>query len=200
MLSEPLDVTLKVVNVFNRLGIDYLIGGSLASAVYGTARSTLDSDLVTNLSSDHIPALVQALQDEFYIDGEMVQDAIEQSTSFNLIHLETMFKVDVFILKGRPFDKVEFDRRIRRVISNESPAEAFFASPEDIILVKLDWFRQGGEVSERQWRDVLGVLLVQAERLDMDYLQEWAAKLGINDLLEKARIQINHTTNRNGIN
>jgi hypothetical protein len=186
MLSEPIQVTLKVVAVFDRLEIPYFIGGSLASALYGVARATMDADLVADIHLAHITELVSALDGEFYIDAEMIQDAIEHTNSFNLIHLETMFKVDVFLLKQRPFDQNQMRRRISQGMGNEPEDRAYFATAEDIILAKMEWYRAGGETSERQWRDILGVLNLQADRLDTLYLQKWAAGLGIQDLLTRA--------------
>jgi hypothetical protein len=186
MLSEPIQVTLRVVTTFERLGIPYLIGGSFASAVHGLVRATMDVDLVADIKPAHIPLLVAILEDEFYIDAEMIRDAIQHTSSFNLIHLETMFKVDVFILKQRPFDLNQMQRRTSQLVGDSPQDQAYFSTAEDIILAKLEWFRTGGEVSERQWRDILGVLDLQSDRLDFEYLQKWAANLDILDLLQRA--------------
>lgn len=186
MLPEPIQVTLKVVSAFERLGIPYLVGGSLASAIYGIVRATMDADLVADVKSDHVSPLVELLEGEFYIDPEMILDAIHHLSSFNLIHLETMFKVDVFILKQRPFDLNQMQRRVSRFLGNTPGEQAYFSTAEDIVLAKLEWFRAGDETSTRQWRDILGVLDEQGDRLDIDYLKKWALKLGIGDLLQKA--------------
>jgi hypothetical protein len=186
MLSEPIQVTLKVVMTFERLGIPYLIGGSFASAVHGIVRATMDADIVAEIKPDQVSSLVASLHDEFYIDANMILDAIQHTTSFNLIHLDTMFKVDVFILKQRPFDLNQMQRRISQSVGDAPEERAYFSTAEDIILAKLEWFRAGGEVSERQWRDISGVLDLQGDRLDFEYLQRWAVRLGIQDLLQKA--------------
>lgn len=186
MLSEPIQVTLKVVEAFNRLEIPYLIGGSLASAVHGIVRATMDADLVADIKPEQVPPLVALLEDEFYIDADMIQDAIQYNSSFNLIHLGTMFKVDVFILKQRAFDINQMQRRISQSLGDAPDEQAYFSTAEDIILAKLEWFRAGGETSERQWRDILGVLDIQSDRLDFEYLQNWAENLKIQDLLQKA--------------
>jgi hypothetical protein len=186
MLSEPVQVTLRVVSAFDHLGIPYLIGGSFASAVYGIVRSTMDADLVADIRPEHVQRLISLLEKEFYIDDGMIMDAIENSGSFNIIHLETMFKVDVFIPKNRPFDKNQMERRISQTLGESTGDKAYFSTAEDIILAKLEWFRAGGETSERQWRDILGVLDLQSSRLDFEYLRKWALSLAISDLLEKA--------------
>jgi hypothetical protein len=189
MLSEPIAVTLLVIQALDALGVPYLIGGSLASAVHGVARATVDTDLVADLRPEHAEPLAQALRDAFYVDAESIQDAIRRRSSFNVIHLETMFKVDVFVRKRRPFDQAQFERRQAQVVATDPERTAYVASPEDTVLTKLEWYRMGGEVSDRQWRDVLGVLKVQGERLDLVYLRRWAAALRIADLLEQALAQ-----------
>lgn len=186
MLPEPIQVTLKVVSAFNRLEIPYLIGGSLASAVHGIVRATMDADLVADIKPEQVLPLVALLEGEFYADAQMIHDAIQHTSSFNLIHLETMFKVDVFILKQRAFDINQMQRRISQSLGDAPDEQAYFSTAEDIILAKLEWFRAGGETSERQWRDILGVVDIQSDRLDFEYLQDWAEKLGLQDLLQRA--------------
>ena len=186
MLTEPLAVTLAVTDALESLGVPYAIGGSLASAVHGVMRATMDADVVADLQLRHVEPLLQALGGAFYIDSEMVRDAIRRRASFNVIHFETLFKVDVFVMRSRAFDRSQLARR-RQILLGDSPERyAFVTSAEDIVLAKLEWFRLGGEMADRQWRDVLGVLRVQEERIDRDYLRRMAAGLGVTDLLEKA--------------
>ena len=186
MQNEPIEVTLKVTGIFEQLGVSYVIGGSLASTLYGMVRTTQDSDIVAEMRREHIQPFVSALQDEFYIDEEMIADSIQHNSSFNIIHRETMFKVDVFIPHQRPFLQSQFVRAQRQTFAFEKEVSAKFASPEDTILAKLEWYRMGGEVSDRQWRDILGVLKTRAGELDLGYLQKWAADLNIADLLKRA--------------
>lgn len=186
MPAEPLAVTLSVIEAFEKLNVPYLIGGSLASALHGTARSTLDTDLVADLRSEQVTPLVEMLQHDFYIDREVILDAIQHQSSFNIIHFETAFKVDVFIAKPRRFDQMQFQRRRLEVVANDPERRAYVTTAEDIVLAKLEWYRLGGGVSDRQWRDILGVLKVQAGRLDLDYLEKWAVELGVADLLQRA--------------
>lgn len=186
MLAEPLAVTLLVIEAFEKLEVPYLIGGSLASALHGTARSTLDSDLVADLKAEQVAPLVDMLKMDFYIDEIMILDAIRYQSSFNIIHLKTMFKVDIFINKHRRFDQAQFQRRQLQTVANDPERKAYVTTAEDIVLAKLEWYRLGDEISDRQWRDILGVLKVQAGRLDIDYLHQWAAELNVADLLLRA--------------
>jgi len=176
-----------LIQTFEALGIDYHIGGSIASSAYGIARATLDVDLVANLKANHVHDLVEHLANVYYLDEERICDAVARQSSFNLIHLETMLKVDVFVLKSRPYDQTAFSRaRLEKLGEGESNRLHRLASPEDVILSKLDWYRQGGCISERQWNDVLGVLKVQQSSLDFEYMQHWAGSLGLPDLLNQA--------------
>src|SRR4030043_2409703 len=133
-LPDIIEVTLKVVKVFEKLGIAYHIGGSLASSAFGMARSTLDVDIVADIKPGQAYDIFENLREEFYVDSEMISDAIQKQSSFNLIHLETLFKVDVFPLKNHPFDQEAFQRRLQKAPSEDTSQKLFFATPEDIIL------------------------------------------------------------------
>lgn len=189
MLPDPIAVTLLVTDTLETLGVPYVIGGSPAGAVHGVVRATMDADLVADLRPEHAGPLARALGDAFYVDVEAIHDAIRHRSSFNVIHLETIFKVDIFIPRQRPFEQVQFKRRTRQVVSADPERTAYVSSAEDIVLAKLEWYRMGGEVSERHWLDVVGVLKVQADRIDQVYLREWAAALGVADLLERALVE-----------
>jgi hypothetical protein len=186
MLLDPALITARVTVVLEKLQVRYLIGGSLASTLHGMVRTTQDSDIVAEMRPEHIAEFVRELVGEFYMDAEMITEAVAQQSSFNIIHKDSFFKVDVFIPRPKPFVEQQLSRAQRQTISIDPPAEAWVATPEDTLLAKLEWYRMGGGVSERQWRDVLGILEVQAGNLDMDYLHQWSRQLDVADLLERA--------------
>jgi len=172
------------IKVLDKLSISYYISGSIASSAFGLPRSTMDIDIVVDLQSSHISQLKQNLEGEFYIDEDMIKEAIDRLSSFNLIHLETAIKIDVFIHKRGSYQDSAFNRRQKdTLVENDKSFEFYFSSPEDIILNKLQWYEKGNRVSERQWLDVLGVIKVQGDSLDKDYLINWAQKLDIYNLL-----------------
>jgi len=185
-LSEPLRITLEVARVLEELGVPYLLGGSLASSLHGIPRSTQDADLVASLAAHHVAPLVSRLRESFYVDDERARDAVRRRGSFNVIHLGTMTKVDIFVLKDRPFAHEEMARRQLISLPEGEGASLFVATAEDTILQKLAWSLLGGGVSERQWSDVLGVLKVRRGTLDLVYLRHWAAEVGVEELLRKA--------------
>lgn len=185
MHGDAIRMTLLVTDVFEKMGIAYAVGGSMSSSVHGIMRSTMDVDIVADMRPEHIAGFVAELSAAFYADDEMIRDAIKHNSSFNLIHLETAYKVDVFIPKQRAFDQMQLDRRVASLITTDPDKAIYVTSPEDIVLSKLEWYRLGGEVSERQWRDVLGVLKTKAQELDLEYLRRWAKTLKVGDLLEK---------------
>ena len=187
--SDILSSMIPVVDAFEELGVAYYIGGSVASLAHGIYRATADVDLVADLRMEHVRPLKRLLQSTYYIDEDMIRDAIKHRSEFNLLHLDTMFKVDVFLPKTRPFDQ-EVRRRVQQSRLNIDENTRLFnlESPEDVILTKLEWYKMGGEVSDRQWNDILGVLKVQGMNLDMSYLKRWASALGVTDLLERALV------------
>ncbi len=185
-MLEPVVITAKVTNALELLQIPYFIGGSVASTLYGMVRTTQGSDIIAELHLEDVAAFHDKLVEEFYFDVSMIFQAVTQNSSFNIIHRESFFKVDIFIPKFDPFYSMQLSRAISQTLSVDPPMIAQVASAEDIILAKLVWYRSGGEVSERQWRDVIGILNVQAGKLDFDYLDEWARKLTVIDLLERA--------------
>jgi hypothetical protein len=176
-----------VADALNDLRVPFRIGGSVASSILGVARSTLDVDLVADLREAHVVPLVRRLLPDYYADEEMIRDAIRRQDSFNLIHLATMLKIDVFVLKRRPFDLQAFSRvTYERLGEGPDARELPLTTAEDIVIHKLDWFRLGGGASKRQWEDVLGVLKLQAESLDRAYMEHWARELDLDQMLSRA--------------
>jgi len=163
--TEPIEVTLAVTGVLERLGVEYLVGGSLATSLHGIPRATLDVDIVADLRMTHLDPFVAALRETFFIDADMVRDAIRKRATFNILHLATMFKVDVFVAGADDLLAAELARKQRVQVLEEPRADVFVASPEDMVLQKLIWYRDGGGVSDRQWGDVVGVIKTQGERL-----------------------------------
>jgi hypothetical protein len=186
VVDEILDVTFFIAEVLERIGVPYLVGGSLASSFHGVPRATQDVDLVAALGAEHVPALIAALEGRFYHDADTIREAVRDRTSFNVIHLDTLFKVDIFVARQDPATRQELDRRQRITVGTDPTRELVVASAEDVVAQKLYWFRLGDGVSDRQWSDALGVLKVAGERLDLDYLRKTAGLLGVEDLLEKA--------------
>jgi hypothetical protein len=174
-----------IVEELENLGVPYHIGGSVASSIYGLPRLTIDVDIVADLRPGQVRSFVLRLQSDYYVDEDSVKDAIRRHGSFNLIHFDTSLKVDIFIPKTRLFDQEEL-RRIESKMLEGSERPFNVASPEGTILNKLEWYKMGGGVSDRQWNDILGVLKVRGAALDMQYLQRWAAVLDVGDLLERA--------------
>jgi hypothetical protein len=180
---DPIGVALRVTAVLDTLGVRYTIGGSIASSVAGEPRSTLDIDLVAELDATHVEFLVRSLEGDFYLDAAAIRRAVDQRRSVNLIHHTTQLKIDLFVAGGTPIDGLQLSRRREVEIDGR---RLFVHPPEDILLQKLRWLREGGESSDRQWRDVLGVVRVQGSRLDIPYLKTQAEVLGVSDLLARA--------------
>jgi hypothetical protein len=184
---DPLDVLREVVGAFEALGVAYAVGGSWASSVYGEPRLTRDADI----SVDPFPGRERDLADRFgsdyYLSVDAARSANRDRSSFNIIHSPTAYKVDVFVRKDDRFEQSVMARRTPGTTPEAPGSPLMWVSPEDIILLKLRWYRLGNEVSDRQWADVLGVLRTQAGRLEQTYMNDWADQLGVAELLVKAQ-------------
>jgi hypothetical protein len=186
-MPDAIRVSLIVTRILEELGVPYLIGGSVASIIHGEPRLTNDIDLVADIKEEQVSGLVAALETDFYIDDRAIRRAIRERKSFNILYLETMYKVDIFIPRGDEWSREQMRlREGRNLVEGDESTVRLVSNPETTVLQKLWWFRRGNEVSDRQWRDVLGVLKVKADLLDYDYLKHWSARLAISDLLERA--------------
>jgi len=186
MPSDPLIVIARLTQIFDDVQIEYVVGGSMASSVYGVPRATQDVDLMANVKMQHVERLTSALEQEFYVALELIVDAIRQKSSFNVVHLPTMFKADVFPPENSEWSQEEMSRARTETVPPEEGLSVRFSSPEDTILHKLLWYRMGGHVSDNQWNDVLGILRIQTD-IDFAYLEKWAGRLKIDDLLVRVR-------------
>jgi hypothetical protein len=176
-----------VTDVLTRLGIAHALGGSMASSVYGINRSTQDADLTVEPFPGKEAQLMAAFGEDYYLSPAAVHDAVRNRTSFNIINTATGFKVDVFVCKDQGFERSALDRRVAVPLPHPAGESLNLLTPEDLILFKLRWYRLGNESSEQQWKDVIGVFRIQAEKLDPAYLDRWAPDLGVADLLDRAR-------------
>jgi hypothetical protein len=187
-MSDPdlLAALVPVLEALGNLGVRHFVGGSIASSAHGVARASVDGDVVAELGPAHVAPLIAALRETYYVPEERIRDAVARRASFNVIHLDTMLKVDVFVSRDRPFDRRAFERSLPASIEGTGGATLPVSSAEDVVLAKLEWYRRGGEVSDRQWTDVQGVLQATASALDLPYLRRGAAELGVSDLLHRA--------------
>jgi len=177
----------ELLALLDRLEIRYVVGGSVASGTHGLPRQTNDIDILAEVDEEVVDEFCDAARTSFYVDSETVEQAVQMGRPFNLIHLRGAFKFDIFPAGDSAFAKSELARRrfVTTTVSGLEDIEFAVATAEDTILAKLQWFRQGGEASERQWHDVLGLMSVQAGRLDEDYMRRWAEAIEVADLLEK---------------
>ncbi len=186
---QELKTIRKLTDLLDQLNIVYAIGGSIASSIYGVVRFTQDADITVSPFPSVADELYEILKDGFYISKQAMYQALESRGSFNVIHFETSFKIDIFVQADDDFEKQLLARSRKIDLGDLLDKALSFISPEDIILLKLKWYSQGGSSSERQWSDILGILAVQNKNLDFKYLKQWAVKLRLSDLLQKAMAQ-----------
>jgi hypothetical protein len=188
LYHDVMEALTPLVEAFDRLGIAYYIGGSVSSSLHGLARQSQDVDVIADIQPNQVRSLVQALQGDYYVDEQAWQAAIRHGTLYNVIHLNTMLKLDLIPLKRRAFTREEAHRaQPHRLEAGARPVRV--ASAEDAILAKLEWFEMGGRSSGRQWNDILGIMRRQGASLDLAYLRHWAATLRVRDLLERALVE-----------
>lgn len=179
-LSELLT---RVVDLLDRLDVPYMVTGSLAAAYHGAPRSTQDVDLVVEIEREQIEPFVDAVRREgWYVSEESARAAVRDFGQFNVIEAETGWKVDFIVRKDRAFSREEFGRR-RKV--EALGGTVYMVTPEDLIIAKLEWARLGE--SERQLRDVRGILAVQGAELDRTYVDHWTEQLGVAETWRSIR-------------
>lgn len=181
---DPIGTALLVAGRLDALGILHTVGGSIASSFAGEPRSTVDIDIVAALEEQHVDPLVAALSADFYVDATALRRAIRTRASANLIHQATQLKIDLFVAGGSPLDAQQLRRRLAVDLGEGRILHVH--PPEDILLQKLRWYRRGGEVSDRQWRDIVGIVRVQGPNLDRGYLHDNAGAVDVADLLARA--------------
>lgn len=182
----PLEIVRLVAARLHELDIPYMVGGSFASSFYGFYRTTHDADFIIDITKEKEARFIELFQREFYVSRTLIDQSLQTGSAFNIIHLESSFKVDFFVLRGERYNRFAFSRRSLRQIDPESQIQTYVQSAEDTVLAKLDWYRQGGQVSELQWRDGVGILKTQRSLLDLKYLRHWASQQGIGELLNRA--------------
>ena len=184
--DDPVAIALDTGARLDQLRVEWLIGGSLASSVHGEPRATQDVDMVVALRSRHVKPLWEALRRDYYLDADEMHAAVKARASFNAIHFASAIKVDFFVAGDDPF---EAERLANRQRIEMSGGTIYVDTAEHTLLRKLEWYRRGGEASERQWRDVQAIARIQGERLDRDRLRLWADRLGVMDLLQRVLME-----------
>ena len=181
---ELFELLHKVVDVFERLKIPYLVTGSVAAMAFGEPRLTNDIDIVAGIGEKHVKDFVTAFpSEEFYVTEEIVREAIHRQGQFNIIHPASGIKVDVIMKQDTPFDNSRFGRA-HRIYPAES-YQANFAAPEDVIIKKMEYYKAGG--SEKHLRDIAGILKISGEIVDWDYITEWAKRLDLTGVWDAIR-------------
>jgi len=178
---------IPVIETFECLGIRYYLSGSIACSVYGLPRGAQDIDFLADIQLEHVCPLIDHLQAAYTINEQALRDAIAQRSVFSLLHLSSLVKVDVMLPRGTAFDSL-VSQRTQQLSLIEGYQPIWIVSPEDVVLLRLEWYRDGEAIADDQWNDILGVLKVQAPTLDLTYLRQVAQTLNISGLLEQAFI------------
>jgi len=178
---------IPVIEAFECLGIRYYLSGSIACSAYGLPRGAQDIDFLADIQLEHVCPLIDHLQAAYTINAQALRDAIAQRSVFSLLHLSSLVKVDVMLPRGTAFDSL-VSQRAQQLSLIEGYQPIWIASPEDVVLMRLEWYRDCGANADDQWNDMLGVLKVQAPSLDLTYLRHVAPTLNVSGLLEQALI------------
>lgn len=186
-MNEPaeIEVIKLFTDILDGLNIPYAIGGSIASSLYGRVRFTQDADITVTSLDEKAEQFYNSARQHFYISKSAMHQAVRGKTSFNVIHTQTAFKIDVFVAQDNEFDK-NLIRRAQKIKLSEDIEKTFsVVTAEDIVLLKLLWYKRTDCSSERQWSDLLGVLTGRRDALDFDYIKLWSKKLQVDALLNK---------------
>ncbi len=186
-MSSLRDAAQQLFDALQRTEVAHAVGGSFASSIHGIARATQDIDVIVDLPLARVKDFYEAIRGEFYVDEGAMRDAILRGMSFNVIHFESGFKFDLFIASRHPLghEQIAHSAFTNTALLGGDPMEVPVISAEDIVLAKLLWYRQGGEVSERQWNDLINLASVQRGRVDSAYLEQQSSRLRIADLLQR---------------
>lgn len=183
----PYELLQKVITAFEELNIHYIVTGSVASMAYGEPRLTNDIDIVADIKLEQIAFLERYFpHDEFYFDRNMAINAINNKSQFNIIHPAAGLKVDIILYKDTEFDRTRFTRSKRIQPAEEYRAD--FAAPEDVIIKKMEYYKEGG--SDKYLRDITGILKVSGRDVDREYIITWAKKLGLMKIWEAVETRV----------
>jgi hypothetical protein len=185
MMATP-DAFEPLRNALERAGVRFAVGGSWASTAHGEARFTNDVDIVADFTVERLDRFIKGLPATYYADLDEARRALRFGRSFNVIYMPMAFKFDFFPAAAFPLGRQELERAVFLTNSGLSEEPTPFVTAEDILLAKLHWFREGGEASDVQWRDIQGIMSANRETLNHEYLEESAAQLGIAPLLRRA--------------
>jgi hypothetical protein len=188
--DDDLSEVAHVGSILDQLGIRYALGGSMASSLLSTPRFTQDADLMVEPFAGREPEFERALGADYYVSISAMTEANRSRRSFNIINTKTGFKLDLFVRKERPFDRAALGRSERMGLPADPAKQLNVLTAEDVLVLKLEWYRLGDEVSEQQWRDIIGLLKVRAIALDIEYTRRSATELGVADLLDRALGQL----------
>ncbi len=162
----------------------------MASTTFGEPRMTLDVDMAADIHTQHMDRLLREIEQDFNVDPDWPRTEVAGRGTFQLMHKQSMIRVDIFVPEWTGFDLWKWEQRRRLITEATGPEGVDITHPEGVILQKLVWFRKTGDSSDRQWRDVLGVLKSQGAALDLTAVREWSHRLMIDDLLEKALLDL----------
>ena len=183
-MNLPIEIQILklVITKLEELNISYMLSGSLAGSFYAQPRMTRDIDIVIELAAEQIAKITEIFSGDFYIDEDDVNEAVRLRSMFNIIHYQAVVKIDFIIRKDSLYRKLEFERRIRKIIAGFA---LWVVSPEDLIISKIFWAKDSK--SELQLNDVSSIMKYQAKKLDWEYIEYWVKELGLGQLWEEIK-------------